>query len=228
MSIEHTQEKISHENLGLGGAVVKRSSGVMTKLVLDCIANLLLPYGDDIWNSGSPSTPGAWFRNSTWLELRSANTTTSYTTISANDDEYTTNALISFDKKPKLKFRAKYSPTLNLYGYIGLGDWGTANQKIMGFEFDDTQIRAFVANGGTTTFSSDIGSGITITNYNDYEIVWESSSSVKFYINGTLKATLTTNIPTGTTESIYEFNVQSDDNVYHILDIKDINLEILG
>lgn len=228
MSIEHTQEKTSHENLGLGGAVLKRTNRAVTKLVLDWMASLLLPYGDDIWNSGSPSTPGAWFRNSTWLELRSANTATSYTTIAANDDEYTTNAITNFDKKPRFRCAAKLSPTLNLYGYFGVGDWGTINQKIMGFEFNDTQIRAFVANGGTTTFSADIGSGITITNYNDYEIVWESSTSVKFYINGTLKATLTTNVPTGTTESIYEFNVQSDDAVYHILDIKDIFLEILG
>lgn len=228
MSIEHTQEKASHENLGLGGSVIKRANRAMTKLVLDWIANLLLPYGDDIWNSGSPSTPGTWSRASTWLQLRSANTATSYTTVSANDDEYTANAIINFDKKPRFRYAAKFSPTLNLYSYIGVGDWGTINQKIMGFEINDTQIRAFVANGGTTTFSADIGSGITLTNYNDYEIVWESSTSVKFYINGTLKATLTTNVPTGTTEAIYEFNVQSDDAVAHYAYIKDIYLEILG
>lgn len=228
MPIEHTQEKTSHENLGLGGSVIKRTNRAMTKLVLDWIANLLLPYGDDIWNSGSPTTAGGWSRNSTWLQLRSANTATSYTTVSANDDEYTTNAIISFDKKPRFRYAAKFSPTLNLYSYIGVGDWGTLNGKIMGFEIDDTVVRAFVANGGATTFSADIGAGLTLTNYNDFEIIWESSTSVKFYINGTLKATLTTGVPTGTTEGIYEFNVQSDDAVAHFAYIKDIYLEILG
>lgn len=228
MAIEHTQEKASHENLGLGGSVIKRSGRAMTKLVLDFMANLLLPYGDDIWNSGSPTTPGTWSKQTIYLQLRSANTATSYTTIAAYDDEYTTNAIINFDKKPRFKYAAKFTPTLNLYSYIGVGDWGTLNQKIMGFEINDTQIRAFVANGGAATFSADIGSGITLTNYNDYEIVWENSASVKFYINGTLKATLTTGVPTGTTEAIYEFNVQSDDAVAHFAYIKDIYLEILG
>lgn len=49
---------------------------------------------------------------------------------------------------------------------------------------------------GTTATSTNISSGLTLTNWNTYEIVVDPGTDVKFYVNGTLKATHTTNLPT--------------------------------
>ena len=56
-------------------------------------------------------------------------------------------------------------------------------------------IYAVTANGTTNT-NTNISSGITFGDWNTYEIVALPGTSVKFYINGTLKATHTTNLPT--------------------------------
>ena len=48
---------------------------------------------------------------------------------------------------------------------------------------------------GSASTSTDISSGITVTNNNYYQIAMNLSTDVKFYVNGTLKATHTTNLP---------------------------------
>lgn len=53
---------------------------------------------------------------------------------------------------------------------------------------------------GTTATSTDVSSGITFTNWNTYEIVFNPGTDIKFYINGILKATHTTNLPTTGTQ----------------------------
>ncbi len=71
----------------------------------------------------------------------------------------------------------------------------------------DGQIR-FVLNGGnlfaqnsngSASTSTNITSGITVTNWNTYEIVLTPGVDIKFYVNGTLRATHTTNLPTAGT-----------------------------
>lgn len=50
--------------------------------------------------------------------------------------------------------------------------------------------------GGAVT-ATDISSGVTVTNWNNYRIELDLGTSAKFYINGTLKTTITTNLYTG-------------------------------
>lgn len=54
------------------------------------------------------------------------------------------------------------------------------------------------ANGSTAT-TTDVSSGITFTNWNTYEIVFTPGTDIKFYINGVLKATHSTNLPSSGT-----------------------------
>jgi hypothetical protein len=54
----------------------------------------------------------------------------------------------------------------------------------------------YAQNANGTATSTDISSGITGTNWNTYEIVFNPGTDIKYYINGTLKATHTTNLPT--------------------------------
>lgn len=64
------------------------------------------------------------------------------------------------------------------------------------FSVNNAALYAVASNGATVTASADISSGITLTNNNIYEIVFNSGSNALFYVNGVLKATLTTNLPT--------------------------------
>jgi hypothetical protein len=56
------------------------------------------------------------------------------------------------------------------------------------------ELYASNANGTTQTISSDISAGITFTNNNKYRIL-KNSTGILFYVNNTLVATNTTNLP---------------------------------
>lgn len=73
----------------------------------------------------------------------------------------------------------------------------TTNGEIR-FILNGSTFYAQNANGSAAT-STDISSGITLTNWNLFEFVFTPSTDIKFYINGTLKATHTTNLPTTAT-----------------------------
>ncbi len=65
----------------------------------------------------------------------------------------------------------------------------------MRFILNGSTLYAQNANGTTAT-STNISSGLTLTNWNTFEIVFTPTVDIKFYVNGTLKATHTTNLPT--------------------------------
>lgn len=58
--------------------------------------------------------------------------------------------------------------------------------------------------------ATDITSGITVTNRNLYT-AYRNGSQIEFYVNGTLKATHTTNLPTGSSSSRLVFISLSND-----------------
>lgn len=68
---------------------------------------------------------------------------------------------------------------------------------------------------GTNATATDISSGVTITNWNTYEIVFTPGTDIKFYVNGTLKATHTTNLPTSGT-LVWAGGTNANGRVHHI------------
>lgn len=72
----------------------------------------------------------------------------------------------------------------------------TLTAKHFGFVSDTLVCNASNANGTTQT-KTDISSGLTFTQQNAYTAVMTGTTDVKFYVNNTLKATHTTNLPTG-------------------------------
>ena len=106
-----------------------------------------------------------------------------------------------------------------------MGDIGTIFQKYAGFKIINGVLSAVNANGSTET-ATDISTGITLTNYNEYEVV-VFLGKVLFYVNGTLKATHTTNVPAGADDTAYmEFYVASDDANAKFVYMKDLYFEI--
>jgi hypothetical protein len=73
-----------------------------------------------------------------------------------------------------------------------------------GFAIDGTTLYASSLNNVDVT-NTDISSGITVTNWNLYKIVFDQGTDVKLYVNGTLKATLTTTLPGGITSMRFGF-----------------------
>lgn len=114
----------------------------------------------------------------------------------------------------------------NQYNFIGINandikadvpNGGTDTARHVGFYFVDSVVYASVANGTTQT-RTDISSGITLTDKNVYRFV-KTAAQVLFYVNGTLKATISTNVPTGSANMYLTFAFErhtSGDNVYYI------------
>ena len=63
---------------------------------------------------------------------------------------------------------------------------------------EDGTLVASMANGATNEISAAIG-GIVLTQYNNYRIEWTPATNAKFYVNDVLKATLSTQLPSGST-----------------------------
>lgn len=82
------------------------------------------------------------------------------------------------------------------------------------FVWNGSTLYAQNANGSAAT-STDISSGITATQWNTYEIIVTPGTDIKFYVNGTLKATHTTNLPTSGTP-IFAIGTNANGRVHHI------------
>jgi hypothetical protein len=104
-------------------------------------------------------------------------------------------------KDIKIKFRARFEDTSDRKGYglcITAADIHTAHTDttngLIRFILNGSTLYAHNANGTAT--STDVSAGITVTNWNTYEIVFNPGTDIKYYINGNLVATHTTNLPT--------------------------------
>lgn len=75
-----------------------------------------------------------------------------------------------------------------------------STNRHIGFIVEDDTLYATNANGTTQT-KTDVTSGITLTDSNQYRVIWDAGTSAKFYINDTLVATHTTNLPSGTSDT---------------------------
>ena len=116
------------------------------------------------------------------------------------------------NKDIRIKFRLKVNDTSDRKGWglcvtpanIHTAQTDTTNGEIR-FILNGSTLYAQNANGTAT--STDVSSGITVTNWNIYEIVFNPGTDIKYYINGTLVATHTTNLPTtGTLVLAYGVN----------------------
>ena len=90
---------------------------------------------------------------------------------------------------------------------------GALTAEHFGFILDTTTLYASNSDGATQT-TTDISSGVTVTAINCYHIIETSGTNVKFYVNQTLKATHTTNLPAGAASSdIFAVSLDNDTGV---------------
>lgn len=108
-------------------------------------------------------------------------------------------------KDIRIKTRIRYSVvpgTENIgFGLVAAGATLQGDEDTVGssvrFTTDNATFLYAITGDGAARTITDVSSGITVTNWNIYEIVFNPGVNAKFYINGVLVATHTTNLPTG-------------------------------
>lgn len=112
--------------------------------------------------------------------------------------------LAIYDKDFDLMFNATLSAAVTQDVLFGMTDptWSktsipadkTSTDRHVAFYIQDGNIFASMADG--TTQETEQITGITLTNRNTYRIVWTAGADAKFYVNGVLESTLSTQLPT--------------------------------
>ena len=92
---------------------------------------------------------------------------------------------------------------------FGASTWAADIASVHFSSADDGKLWACASTGDGTNHTESEITGITQTNKNLYRIEWNPGTDAKFYVNGTLKATITTNLPaTGNTK--FGIGIQGD------------------
>jgi len=102
-------------------------------------------------------------------------------------------------KDIRIKIRCKFNNGAGFWLCISGWNVNTADTDVTNWLVRFTKYggNLFAHNSNwTTKTSTDVNSWITLTDWNTYEIVFNPWVDAKFYINGVLKATHTTNLPT--------------------------------
>lgn len=91
--------------------------------------------------------------------------------------------------------------------FQGVWDDNSGNGSAVKFAQKSTgELMAVITEDGVGVSSSDISSGLTLTNWNNYRIELDLGNEAKFYVNGTLKATLSgANLETDATDILLGF-----------------------
>lgn len=125
-----------------------------------------------------------------------------------------------YDKNLELQFLTQMANRLDqscisqiTTGSTMASNTGVLTDKHIGFIADIGGTHKLYASNanGTTQTKTDIVSGINIDDINTLRIVMNGSTDIKFYVNGVLKATHTTNLPSGAlTSNIMNYGVKLD------------------
>lgn len=115
-----------------------------------------------------------------------------------------------FSKNPLFQTKVKLDYTTSQSIWLTVGEGASSSAKYLGFKISNGTLYAVNRNGSAETSTSI--SGITLTNANTYKAVMTSASKIEFYVNGVLKATHTTNLPTGTSSYIVYYYIMPTTN----------------
>lgn len=137
----------------------------------------------------------------------------------------------SANKKWKIKFNAQVN---NAAGIMSLGltdDSGTGQAKIYAAQTDTSvsQMRLvwnstsiYLTNSNGTNYTATSISGITRTNWNLYEIIYDGTNLL-CYVNGVLKATNSTYIPTSSNPAYF---VIGGDTINQVMQISPVTMSL--
>lgn len=180
-----------------------------------------VPSGD-IWTLGSNSSLDVWSLNAARLLLSADNNSATLTTsgifmedslATATPIEFATtkNVIVEFGVKLKTVGTEQQGFGLTSGG-IGLYDYDDQTVDTAAFTIDPTgNIYGKTGNAGSG-HTETLLSGVTVTNLNTYRIEFDPGVNVKFYVNGVLKATNTTNLPDGNNDIKFGWAFEGNTN----------------
>lgn len=108
----------------------------------------------------------------------------------------------NFDDHPIFQLRLKIMDKgfAEAHMHIGQNGFQATGNDYIGFRFDQNVIYAVCRDSVTGETAVDITGAVEAENPHDYKVEHVAANSVKFYIDGVLKTTIATNIPTGDNE----------------------------
>jgi len=116
---------------------------------------------------------------------------------------------VAWAKSAAFEVQASFTQITAQVAMLGLGDGmslGTATTTAKHYAIFVENGTLYCSNAnGTTQTRTDISSGVTLTEINTFQIEVISGTSIKCIVNGTVKATHTTNLP-GADSSGYNIN----------------------
>lgn len=154
-----------------------------------------------------------------------------YDKLSGNGSNETYTAASSKDIKFKWRMRQGVSGAGDYLGF-GIANASTTfddiqTSTVAGVRFVNNNGVIYASNGdGSANTNTNVDSGITDANWNVYEIVFNPGTDAKFYINGTLVATHTTNLPTGSLELFGIGYTKGTNNITIYINPVTISLEL--
>jgi hypothetical protein len=110
---------------------------------------------------------------------------------------------------PFWKTRVKINQTTSQTIYIISGDPGIPAGY--GFKIVNGTLYAVWIDDGGTEHTQTLG-GITLTNWNTYEIDFTAGSKIDFYINDNLEYSATTNLPVAAVSAFINYNITTNAN----------------
>jgi len=128
---------------------------------------------------------------------------------------------VNFGKNPFFQARVYIPATTNQTIYFGTGNASfpasPPTTQYFGFKVVNGTLYAVHSNGSTETTTQI--TGITLDAKNLYRAVMDSGNNIKFYVNGVLKATHSSNLPSGEEDSILVFMIKTNENAEKELDL---------
>lgn len=109
--------------------------------------------------------------------------------------------LLSWDKNRRMRAKVKFFNNTNQDAYVIMGRVAPDTSRHVGFKVEDGVLYATMADG-TTEETINCGNVSTATVY-ELEVDFIAGTSAEFFVQGVSKGTLSTNIPTGGTDSSF-------------------------
>lgn len=106
---------------------------------------------------------------------------------------------------PEMQTTVKLSHATSQNVKIVIGD---VDDVLIGFKIVDGTLYAVYTDNSVTEYTTVI-TGITLTHWNTYRVVFIGGTSIKFYVNGILKHTATTNLPTNALTTFADFQIKN-------------------
>lgn len=137
---------------------------------------------------------------------------------------------LDWDKKFFWQSTVKISSTTAVQAYWGMG--GTdyiGGFSSAGFYLDDGDLYVYHAtdSGAGYVYTKQLITGITVTDWNTYRIIYnESAGELEFYVNGVLKHTFDSSLPTADSDEMAFYQIKTTETVIKILYTSDLLISI--